>query len=319
MPQSDNKPEGAEVQKNNAEPKPEVGSSHDLSDAAADDLLDETSEPQSPEGDKKPEGDTEGQPGGEGEPNTPEGDEKPEGESNKPTETPSGEPFAKIGDMEFGNQEELLEFTSKQIGMNSWLIGNLKKLHPELFNEDGTFKTAEFSKKVQNKSTSAVEAAETMNELKDVDPADMTPEQKEDYEKARGLLKRLGVVFQDDAEFQRTKARNDAEDAKAIDDAKGVIDKFESDHPLLKKHRAGVADVMEKNSLTIEKAWKVYKAIHDIVEEASKPNGEGKPNGGGGSPASGHIPTTVKKETGALPQSNTEGDLFDEIINARGM
>ena len=64
-------------------------------------------------------------------------DEKKDGDTTTPPEAKDDdgskkdvEPFATLGSQKFMTKEELVAFASKQTGYNTWLTGNIKRVHP---------------------------------------------------------------------------------------------------------------------------------------------------------------------------------------------
>lgn len=239
-----------------------------------------------------------------------EDDEEPE---SKPADekTNSEEVFATIGGQKFKTKEELIDFTSSNIGYNTWLTGNLKSLHPELFNADGSIKSKDIKNLIDSKSKSAEKAAEVIADVADKKPEDVTKEDLADVEKAKSILRPLGVVFSDDPEYQKLKKNAEVIESQEIENVKATLADFESKHPLLKEHRLAVADLMDKNGYDLETAWKVHKTVADIVEE--EPSKEKKSDVVVKKAADSAIPATVKKQSGNLPSSGAR-DFMDDLI-----
>lgn len=235
-------------------------------------------------------------------------DEKPTEE--KPETKSDEEPYAAVGGRKFKTKEELTEFTNSQVGYNTWLTGNLKKIRPDLFNADGTIKSKELQEAVTQKAKTVEEAAQTVADLQDKKPEDITDEDKEEYERARKILKPLGVVFSDDPEFQALRKHNESQEQQELQSAQERVQAFEKEHPLIANYRNEVADIIERNGYDLEKAWKVCKVAHDIVEEPVK-----KTDVVTKKAADSAVPVTTKKESGNLPPSGQK-DFMDDIISA---
>lgn len=283
MATNDNHAEGEEVRKDPAEPKEVVKTGPITEDDVLKDLLSE--EPATP----------------------PTKEEKPESEikETKEEETET-EIFAKLGDKEFKDKDELLEFASSHAGYGKWITGHLKKLHPDLFNDDGSLKNDELERAVVKGGEKVKEAAETIAEHAETPLDELTDEDKEDIQKAREILKPLGVLFKDDPELQMINAAVKSWQSQSQDNARESIENFQKEHPELANHYAGVAELIDERGYDLERAWKVYKAEHDIEE---------KPKDGSG--ADNVIPAPIKRESGNTPSSGKK-DVMDELIGLPG-
>ena len=238
-------------------------------------------------------------------------EENPESNPAK-DKTNSEEVFATIGGQKFDSKEKLVEFVKSNIGYNTWLTGQLKSLHPELFNADGSIKSKDLKKMVETGVKSAKGAAEVISEVAEKDPEDVTEEDKEDVEKAKAILRPLGVVFADDPEYQKLKKNAEKIDNQEYVEAQTVIQEFETKHPLLKEHRVAVADLMDRNGYDLETAWKVHKTVEGIVEE--NPQAPKKTDVIVKKAADSAIPTTIKKQSGHLPSSGDK-DFMDDLLS----
>jgi hypothetical protein len=257
-------------------------------------------------------------------------EKKEEKEETKPDEvslekkeetTEDDKVFAKVGNREFKTQEDLTTFVTgiekdlnSQKGFNGWITGAVKKMRPDLFNEDGSIKSADLQKIVEGASAKASEAAETMKELGAIPTEELTDEQKEDIKKARGILKPLGVVFVDDPKFKKMEEDLGRYRERDLESAQTVIDEFSAKHPAFNDHRIAIGELMDQRGYdNLEKAWKVYKAEQDIVEDEpiNKPDDSGKNKS-----VDTTIPTTVKKEAGDLPPSGKK-DIWDDVLELR--
>lgn len=277
------------------------------------------------EGEEKPESEEETE-GGSDEPEEKKEETTTEEESEKDETTVEEEPekkpgdkktnseeevFATIGGQKFDSKENLVEFVKSNIGYNTWLTGQLKSLHPELFNADGSIKSKDLKKLVETGVKSAKGAAEVISEVAEKDPEDVTEEDKEDVEKAKAILRPLGVVFADDPEYQKLKKNAEKIDNQEYVEAQTVIQEFETKHPLLKEHRVAVADLMDKNGYDLETAWRVHKVVMGITEEPSQT--QKKTDVVVKKAADSAIPTTIKKQSGHLPSSGGK-DFMDDLI-----
>lgn len=251
------------------------------------------------------------------------GEENPESDENKDDKKDegNGEVFAKIGKREFKTQKDLTEFVSKlesennsQKGYNGWITGAVKKMRPDLFNENGEIKSVELQKIVEGASAKASDAAETLKELGHIPDDELTDEQKEDIKKARELLKPLGVVFSDDPKFKKMEDDLNRYREKDLETAQKIIDEFSVKHPLFNDHRSAIGELMEQRGYDdLEKAWKVFKAEQDIVEDEPIIK---KPEDNKNKSVDTTIPTVVKKESGNLPTSGKK-DVWDEVLSLR--
>lgn len=314
----DNKPKEEEVPKDKPESKEVANSGPITPESVVSDFLQADESPSDPNSDKA---------------NNPIENEENKGSEEVMTEVkPTEEVFAKIGNREFKTQEELTDFVTKvegdlnsQKGFNSWLTGAVKKMRPDLFNEDGSIRSADLQKIVEGATAKSTEAAKTLNELKDIPDDDLTEEQKEDIQEAREILRPLGVVFADDPKLQ--KMEEDLNRYRAIDleSAQNIIEEFASQHNKCKKadgtetsfdeHRIAIGELMEQRGYdNLEKAWKVYKAEQEINEEetAPKPKDDIAKN----KSVDATIPAVVKKESGQLPSSEKR-DIWDDVLSIR--
>lgn len=225
-----------------------------------------------------------------------------EGKSEETKTTPDPtEKVYKIGDRTFKSEDELIEYAKRQSGYNGWMTGILKKARPELFKADGTIDT-EKVKSLQEKASDAVET------IADEDSTD------EEVEKAKKLLKSLGVVMNDDPEWAAIKGLKETNDKQTIEESRNAIDEFEKKHPLLKQHYQGVAEIMERNGVGLDKGWRMYKAANDIAEEPLSKNDTTD----GTKSFENVLPTNVQKTTGSLPVSKGN-DFMDDLINSPGI
>lgn len=238
---------------------------------------------------------------------------------------------AKIGNREFDTPDALNKFVGSQVGYNTWITGKLKAMRPDLFNEDGSLKSAELEKAVADKGKKAEAAAETIKEISEIPEADRTDEQIEDIEKAKNILRPLGVVFADDPTFLAMKNKVGEEDEGRIKTAREKINEFETAHPMLKDHYTGVGELMKDRKYSLEKAWEVYKIENEIVEE-EKPAAAADPKPADPAPAPKQeedttdpskpldkvLPASVKNQSGTAPVSGA-GDFMDDILNLPGM
>lgn len=241
-------------------------------------------------------------------------------ETAKPDDSQKSEPYAKIGAMEFKTKEDLVAFTNSQTGYNSFITGGLKKLHPELFKSDGSID----NKKLTELGTSKPKveaAAETVAEMAEKGD-DMTKEDEQELEKAKAILRPLGVVFSDDPVFQQMKSNVDKQQVETISQARSVVETFVAGHPLVNDHRDALADYMIKNEIEdIAKAWKGYKALNDVEEAETEhlqtKDGDRPRNAS----ADLNIPVVVKKSTGAkpAPSAGSEDSFFDSLVGLKGM
>lgn len=225
--------------------------------------------------------------------------------------TNSDEVFATIGAQKFKTKEELLNFTKSNIGYNTWATGAIKSLHPEYFNKDGSIKSKEFQGFIESKGKKAEKASQVIADVAEKDPDDITKEDVADVEKAKAILRPLGVVFADDPEYLKLKKSSQVIEDKEFSDVKASVTAFEEKHPLLKDHRMAVADLMDKNGYDLETAWKVQKTLEDIVED--EPLKSKKSDVVVKKAADSAIPATVKKQSGNLPSSGAK-DFMDDLI-----
>lgn len=323
MSTKDNKSGESEVQKDKTE-KTEVTRSGPITDDdiandivspdSGDDKKESKSEPEKTDdkSKEKSEDDTE-----EEEADKEGADDKTKSEDESDEEDEADQPFAKVGSHVFKTKEDLLKFASSQTGYNTWMTGQLKKLHPELFNADGSIKTKELSEKVDSTSKKASDAAETIKEHAGKEDDEMSDEEKADVEKAKKILKRLGVVFADDPEYKTLNEHRARVEEEHLVVAKENVQQFLKDHPLIEDHREAVADLMDARGYTsLEKAWNVYKVENDIEEEVKDDKNKGgtPPR----KPVDTAIPSQVSKGSGNAP-SKAKGDFMDDILAAPGM
>lgn len=316
----DNKPNAEEVREDKPEAK-EVANSGPIvpEDIISDILQDQPVETKSEE---------------ESSPDPEEGEKTEEISPEKKEEEPNGEVFAKIGNREFKSQEELTNFVtnqerelSSQKGFNSWITGAVKRMRPDLFNEDGSIKTSDLQKIIEGASANAGKAAETMKELGTIPEDELTDEQKEDIQKAREILRPLGVVFADDPKLKKMEEDLSKYRERDFEIAQNVINEFSAKHSNCKKsdgtatnfdeHRVAIGELMEQRGYdNLEKAWKVYKAEQEITEENEVPNITKSDDSTKNKSVDTTIPTTVKKESGTLPTSGKK-DIWDDVLSIR--
>lgn len=239
-------------------------------------------------------------------------DKKADDEEEPEDKTNSEEVFATVGGQKFNTKEDLIKFASSNTGYNTWLTGTLKSLHPELFNEDGSIKSKDIQNLINSKGKSAEKASQVIANVADKKAEDVTDEDLADVEKAKAILRPLGVVFADDEEYKKLQRHSQTLENKEIEDVKATVTAFEEKHPLLKEHRLAVADLMDRNDYDLETAWKVHKTLNDIVEE--EPLKDKKPDVVVKKAADSAIPATVKKQSGNLPTSGAK-DFMDDLIN----
>lgn len=315
---TNNEPKGKEVGNDKPKPAEVVKQGAMISDPAViDDILGIKPAEKVVEADpakkdappQKPENDQSGKEEKKAEPEKPE--VTPKADAEKPS---TDQPFVKIGDRTFANEAELADFVSHQLGYNNWLTGKVKEIRPDLFNEDGSIKSADLEKAIADKSTKVEKAAETMVELSGVDPEKMTPEQKADWTKARTILKPLGVVFYDDPDFQKLKDKAQQADQIAQERAHQTIAEFEKEHPLITEHYTQVAELMEKRGYTLERAWKVYRAENDIDEGPVKTGNEEASKKEKSVETT--IPSSPNKTAGAPPPPSNKDFMDDILMNA---
>jgi len=311
---TDNKSKNAEAVDNDQPTAPEVVKSGITEDEVLSDIFGDDSSPATKE---ESEAEDETPSDAEGEGKSEEGEDDPEKKDDEDPETPAAddktntdEPFAKLGSRQFKTKEELVTFTSSQIGYNTWVTGELKRLHPELFNTDGSIKSKELKETIGKK---AEDAATTIAEVSEKNPEDVTKEDIADVEKAKAILKPLGVVFADDPEYQTLKKNAKSIEEKEMTDAATAVTTFIADHPLLEQHREEVADLMEKNDWTLEKAWKACKSINEIEEEAPVKKNDAVVRRA----ADSATPVTVRKQSGSTPSSGSK-DFMDDLITSVG-
>lgn len=232
-------------------------------------------------------------------------------------------PFAVIGTQKFKTQEDLLKFTKSQVGFNTWLIGNVKKVHPEWFDKDGSLKTDQDFSKIVAVKDKVKDAADTVAAHADKSADEMTDEEKEELKKAKAILKKLGVVMTDDEEYKTLHQKAQKIDEQEVEKARTVIDSFSQKHPLLEEHREQFAEFLDntkdRNYNSLEKAWNVYKVENDIVEEVV----EKKDDDDGGEKkrkaVDTVIPKTISKGSGGSPARRSEPDLMDDLIGTQIM
>lgn len=250
-------------------------------------------------------------------------DGKPATATPAKDDTTPAEPYAKIGSRTFTSKEELERFTSSQLGYNGMVTGALKKVRPDLFNDDGSLDHTKLSQ--IEKATEKMEtAAETVKELQDVDPTTMTDEQKDDLKKAQAILgpvlRSMGVAFKSDQDYVDAQEIVQTTKAESANEAKSVVDTFVKDHPLLDDHRVELGQFMEKNELTdLGVAWDTFKTLKGIKEEAQAPAAPTPRGDGKNHSVDKNIPVIVSKTSGTPPPPSGSADFFDEIIGAKGM
>lgn len=292
----DDKPEAKEVIEN----KPEEDAPKD----ALDDLFGVAPAPKAEE--KKPEVDETKK---EDEP------EKPaDGEKEKKPAT--DEPFARIGNQTFATKEDMVKALSSQTGYNSYLTGALRKLHPELFNPDGSLNTKEVSKVLTVEPSAKSDSKKKADETPDEEKA------RKDKEEAKALLRELGVIFTDSEDILTLKEQQQVIKQNGEAEAQKEIDAFTKEHPLLEEHSDALAEFMLNAKITdLARGWNSYKAANDIVEEeVKKPSDLQKPNDAGkGKSLEQTVPIPVKKTSGAAPSSGGEKDFMDDILGIKGM
>lgn len=234
--------------------------------------------------------------------------EKKEGEVETPIE-----PFAKIGSHEFKTKEEFETFAKAQVGYNTWLTGQIKKVHPEWFNPDGSLKTRDIES-AKNAGSKAKDAADTVAELSEEE--ELTPEQEAEMKKAKAVLKKLGVVFADDEEFKGLQNRAKKLDEDEISSAREVVAEFEKAHPMAAEHREGLSNlVREREYNDIEKAWKVFKIENGLEDQEVVPVNNKPPV----KPVEHAIPATPNKESGKPPAPSAERDMIDDLLATPGL
>jgi len=238
-------------------------------------------------------------------------DKKADDEEEPEEETNSDEVFATVGGQKFKTKEDLIKFASSNTGYNTWLTGTLKSLHPELFNEDGSIKSKDIQNLIKSKGKSAEKAAEVIADVADKKAEDVTDEDLADVEKAKAILRPLGVVFADDPEYKKLQKHSQVLENKEVEEVRATVTAFEEKHPLLKEHRVAVADLMDRNDYDLETAWKVHKTIAGIVEEEETTK---RPDVVVKKAADSAIPATIKKQSGNLPTSGGK-DFMDDLIS----
>jgi hypothetical protein len=234
-------------------------------------------------------------------------EEKPEEKSNEEVKDDQDELFASIGSMKFKTKDELVKYTNSQVGYNSWLTGKLKRIRPDLFDNDGKIKTSEIEKAIADATNKVQDATETINRLEEKDK--LTDDDKAEIEKARSILKPLGVVFSDDPDYQTMKNKAERFDTQEVDHAKQYIADFEAKNPEFVDHKLGVAELMEKTGYDLPTAWKAYSAANGISQPPLQRDAQPK-----NKPTESVIPKVVNRQSGSMPASGNK-DFMDDLLN----
>ena len=235
-------------------------------------------------------------------------EEQDQGKSNETPNPEQSEPYARIGSVEFKSKDELIRYTNSQIGYNSWMTGRLRQIRPDFFNADGTIKNAELEKAISTHTETVQEATRVVNKLEDKENAGtLTEDEKSEMERAKSILKPLGVVFADDPEFQVMRDKAKKFDEQEVNSAQQYIADFEAKNPDFADHKQQVAELMEKTGYDLPTAWKAYSAVHGISQPLqvdappkTKPTDTVTPKG-------------VKKQSGSMPASGDK-DFIDDLL-----
>lgn len=229
-------------------------------------------------------------------------DAKPEEKPNESEETETDKPFATIGGQNFATAEDLIKFTTSQIGYNRFITGNVRKAKPEWFDAEGKLIPSKMQKveEIKENVDAAVEKVQQGITLSDTE---------------KEQLRSVGIVFKEDLEAVKTE--------EGLKESLSVVDEFVSKHPLAEGYLSDLADIMEAEKakpahlqMDLENAWQFVKSKNDIEEAGDKPE-EVKPiqkkQG-----LDSQVPSSPIRAAGAKPITSKR-DFMDEVMGASGM
>lgn len=237
-----------------------------------------------------------------------------DGKKEVTSEDTPADPFAKLGDKVFQTKEQLVEFASSQVGFNRAVVGNLKKIHPDWFDDKGQLKPDRMSK--VKDAQAAVEAT----------PEGGNEQKFNDKEKQK--FRDMGFVFKDDIQ--------PLADAAAASDKKELTDWLSKpENKDASQYGSEIVALVEATQnlptdqqLDVDQAWAIVAGRHsvditktapaDTTIPANRTYEDGLRDGakrsalnGAASPASG------AQQAGAAPKKGEESDIMDTILGAR--
>lgn len=224
-------------------------------------------------------------------------EEKKEDKPADTTTPPAEQYFAKLGDQEFKTKDDLVAFAQSQNGFNRSVVGNLKKIHPEWFDEKGTLKPDRMRQVKEAAPAAKVEDA----------PAVLNETDKD-------KLRALGIVFQEDIKGLQDAAQRD-EDAE--------LATWLGAHPKAGEYMEEISALVdatsklpEEQQLDPDQAWSVVQNRHQITPETpqSKTYEQGLEDGKkkAGLDNAGSSPPG-KPGTGEAPKV-VQGSIIDEAL-----
>ena len=224
----------------------------------------------------------------------------------KPTEPPvpdDTEYFAKIGDRAFKTKDDLIAYTSSQNGLNRAVIGNLKKIHPEWFDDKGAIKPDRM--KQVKVATEVVPPAG--DETKVTPPMSETEKDK---------LRAIGIVFKEDIAPVMERYQKEEDDELAT---------WQTSHPGAQEHMEEItalveatATLPEDQQMDPDQAWKVVQGRHGLAPDPSTKTYEqglidGQKKASLDTIA---VPPARSSGGGDVPIRKVEGDIIDQALAA---
>lgn len=245
---------------------------------------------------------------------TPPKESKPATEKDKKDEDggsgeDGAEPFASLGDQHFKTKEELLEFTKSQAGFNRLIVGNLKKVHPDWFDESGKL----IAEKIKPAQADVADAQGVLDKKKEAEEAgkefSLSGADKE-------KLRKVGFAFVEDIES--LKKEKTAKDEKAENDA---LEDWGKDKPDAKLYYGELIELTESGKLDLDEAWDIVKKRHKIIDEtppAEQSYDDGVRDGKKKSGLDTSASSPSGGKSGVAPEKK-ETDLMDTLIGAGGI
>jgi len=233
-----------------------------------------------------------------------EGDEK-EDEDEEGAE--NDEPFAKIGDQDFKTKEDLISFTKSQAGFNRLVVGNLKKVHPEWF-EEGKLKaeriTASQKKDVKEGKEVLDKVQQDAEAGKDVTLSDAD----------KTKLRSLGFVFQEDIKPIKESVEKQEDDE---------LNQWFTNHPGSETYTEEINELAGEGKLSLDEAWDVVRKRHKLPDpeedKGDKTYEQGKKDGKKKKSLDSTSSSAPGGKGGVAPEKQGEEDVMDVILNTGGL